>query len=57
MQALLDRLVWMPWLQMTGKTAYNPPPFFPKSEMQLAEEAKAASLRAKWAAIQVGPTI
>ena len=51
-EAVLDRLMRMPYQMYTGGTLYNPPPFFPPTPMQQAEAAKGARVARNWAEIQ-----
>ena len=51
-EAVLDRLVRMPYHMYTGGTLYNPPPFFPPTPMQQAEAAKGARVARNWTEIQ-----
>lgn len=52
-QALMDRVIKMPALQLRGLTTFSPPPFLPPRAMVLAESTKASVLTQQWQDIQL----
>lgn len=51
-QSLFDRIFAMPLLELQGRTAYNPPDFFPASAMVKAEVETSRKLMAQWDTVQ-----
>lgn len=49
---IVDRVVRMPWLRLTGQTDFRPMPFFPKIETITAEQRFAQQIRNTWMTIK-----
>lgn len=52
LDAVIDRCISMPLVQLQKKTSYQPPPFFMPEVMKTAEEGKANRIKANWKAIE-----